>query len=1053
MLAADWLIANSFLPMGRITSSVGLITGIPIEETVAKLMAVASRPRELIVSRTQAIDAERLAITKLTSLVLAFEFETNRLGSSSLYDGKTVTSSDTASLKASIAEGGNPAAGSYQFRPLQTAAAQRLASASLQSVADLNGGGTFKFGFGGFVNKGIALAELNAGAGVRAGAIRITDRAGNTADIDLRIARNVDDVLRAINGNTLASVTAAIDGDRIVLTDTSGGGGNLKVQEVGAGKTALDLGLAGINVAANAANGADVLQLHSGTKLTFLNDGSGVPLASGNDLAITLADESTLSVDLGAATTLGDVLGALNAANPAKLSAAIATDGNRIELTDLTTGAGTFAVANVGAGTAADALGLSADSVGSAISGRRLLSGLGDTLAASLRGGQGLGDTLGVVTITNRNNVTSNVDLSGAETLGQIVAAINAQATGLTAAINSARNGILLNDTTGATASNLVVADGDASETATALGIVADVDSAIVNSGSLDRRQVGRATLLSSLNGGEGVDIGDLRITDSDGAMGAIDLNSAGNEAKTLGDVIDRINALTSVNVEARINDTGDGILIVDNAAGNGALKVENVGSHTTAEDLRLSGAAVERDFGGTAKLVLDGTTSYTIDLSDLEDAAEQISLTSFNGGKGVAHGTFKITDTNGNTAAISINAATTTVADVIDAINATPIGVEARINDTGTGILLFDTVFGNENLTVAELGGGTVAADLGLDANPKTLTIDGQARQAINAAGTFAQTAKETGLGALADRINRLGAGISAGVLYDGTGYRLMLTVDKTGAGHELLVDGEAAGLGFSELEAARDAVLEIGNVSGGAGLLVTSADNTFNGVVPGLALTVVAPSTKSVAVDVTKDQSRITTAIEDFVDAFNSVRVNLDDVTSFDAEAQTTGILFGTTAALRVESDLNRVLTGRFFGFGQITSLESIGLGFDDKGKLKIDRQKLDQALAEDPGNVERFFTDKSRGVSAKVKAVIEQLAGEDDSMLGSRAETLADIIEANTERITFIDERLTRERDRLLLMFAQLESTIAGMQASLTALAGLQVIPPLTSTSRSR
>jgi flagellar hook-associated protein 2 len=173
------------------------------------------------------------------------------------------------------------------------------------------------------------------------------------------------------------------------------------------------------------------------------------------------------------------------------------------------------------------------------------------------------------------------------------------------------------------------------------------------------------------------------------------------------------------------------------------------------------------------------------------------------------------------------------------------------------------------------------------------------------------------------------------------------------------------------------------------------------------------------------------------------------LDTVTSFDEESQTTGILFGTTAALRVESDLNRVLSGRFFGVGQFTSLESIGLSFDDKGKLKLNSTKLDQALADDPAAVERLFTDKNLGVSAKLKTTIEQLAGEDDSLLATRAKSLADIIKSNSERITFMDERLTRERERLLLMFAQLESTISSMQQSLSALAGLQAIPPLTST----
>src|ERR1700741_5289042 len=98
--------------MSRITSSVGLITGIPIEETVNKLMAVAARPRELVVNRTKTIDAERLAITKLTSLVLAFQFESNRLSSSTLFDAKSVTSSDTKSLKATLTAGGNPAVGS-----------------------------------------------------------------------------------------------------------------------------------------------------------------------------------------------------------------------------------------------------------------------------------------------------------------------------------------------------------------------------------------------------------------------------------------------------------------------------------------------------------------------------------------------------------------------------------------------------------------------------------------------------------------------------------------------------------------------------------------------------------------------------------------------------------------------------------------------------------------------------------------------------------------------------------------------------------------------------
>ncbi|HEX2477311.1 MAG TPA: flagellar filament capping protein FliD [Lacipirellulaceae bacterium] len=915
--------------MSRIQSSVGLITGIPIEETVNKLMAIAARPRELMVNRNKLIESERLAITKLTSLMLAFEFEVNKLSTDKLFQAKTVTSSDESLISAKLAEGGNPALGNYRVRPLQTATAHQLSSSTLQSLDDLASEGTLTFGFGGHVDKGISLSELNGGLGVRRGQIRITDRAGNTADVDLRLARTADDVLDAINNNGIANITASIVGDTLRLTDSSGGSGNLRVQELGGGQTALDLGLAGINVAANTATGTDILTLHDRTKLSFLNDGNGVPLATGADLLVSLADGTNLSVDLGSSTTLGEVLDALNAANPAKLSASIAADGNRLELTDLTTGAGTFAVTSVGSGSAAEALGLTTAAAGDTLTGGRLISGLRDTLVNSLRGGQGLG-TLGEIEITNRNNVASTVDLSGAETLAEIIAAFNAQAVGVTAAVNSARNGIVLTDTTGGTASNLIVVDGDATNTATALGIVFDDAATTANSGTLERQQVSRATLLSSLNGGKGIDLADILIVDSNGSRGAVDLNTSGNEAKTIGDVIDRINAITTADVEARINDTGDGILLIDNANGAGTLEVKEVGANTAAADLRLLGTGVAKQVGNATKQVIDGTSQATIDLADLEVSSTQ------------------------------------------------------------------------------------------------------------------------TRLGALAAKINSLDAGVSAAAVFDGIGYRLLLTADETGSGRELLIDGVDAGLGFEELSRPRDAVIEFGGSSFGGGLIVASPDNTFEEIIPGVELTILNSSNENVTVEVDKAQSDLVTAVQDLVDAFNSVRANLDEVTSFNEVDQTTGILFGTTAALRVESDLNRVLSGRFFGVGTYSALGSVGLTFDDKGKLEFDTEKFEEAFAADPAAVEELFTHETLGVSAKLKATIEQLAGEGDSVLGRRAETLGDTIEGNNARIASMDARLARQREQLLAQFFQLESTIASMQDNLTALSSLQVIPPLTRSS---
>ena len=65
------------------------------------------------------------------------------------------------------------------------------------------------------------------------------------------------------------------------------------------------------------------------------------------------------------------------------------------------------------------------------------------------------------------------------------------------------------------------------------------------------------------------------------------------------------------------------------------------------------------------------------------------------------------------------------TVGEVIDAINGLSIGVDARINQTGDGILLVDTVGGGQTLQVREAGTGSTAADLKLLRPAETVILD----------------------------------------------------------------------------------------------------------------------------------------------------------------------------------------------------------------------------------------------------------------------------------------------------------------------------------------
>ena len=112
--------------MGRIQSSIGIITGVPITQTVDQLMAISARPRDLLASRTKQLQTEQTAISESTALTLAMQLAGKSLGKESLFTATTASSSNAAALSATVT--GTPAAGSYQFTPLAQAQAQQLLS-------------------------------------------------------------------------------------------------------------------------------------------------------------------------------------------------------------------------------------------------------------------------------------------------------------------------------------------------------------------------------------------------------------------------------------------------------------------------------------------------------------------------------------------------------------------------------------------------------------------------------------------------------------------------------------------------------------------------------------------------------------------------------------------------------------------------------------------------------------------------------------------------------------------------------------------------------------
>ena len=207
------------------------------------------------------------------------------------------------------------------------------------------------------VTRQTPVTALSAGAGLNlSSGIRITN-GSEEAVVTFTGVETVEDVLNRINQSG-AGVLARIaeDGTSIEVRNRVSGS-ELRIEENGG----------------NTANALGIRTMHSGTTLGALSDGKGVNTVDGDDFRITLADGTTVDVDLDQidlnSGTLQEVLDLINTAGGGALTASLRESGNGILITDNTTGTGQLAIERLNISPAIDGLGLNVTATGDQLVG------------------------------------------------------------------------------------------------------------------------------------------------------------------------------------------------------------------------------------------------------------------------------------------------------------------------------------------------------------------------------------------------------------------------------------------------------------------------------------------------------------------------------------------------------------------------------------------------------------------------------------------------------------------------------------------------------------
>lgn len=257
-------------------------------------------------------------------------------------------------------------------------------------------------------------------------------------------------------------------------------------------------------------------------------------------------------------------------------------------------------------------------------------------------------------------------------------------------------------------------------------------------------------------------------------------------------------------------------------------------------------------------------------------------------------------------------------------------------------------------------VGTGTLTFKFGTTAHTEPDTYTSFTQNASKAVQTVTIGSGNNSLQGIRDAINSAGIGVTATIVNDGSGYRLALTSNDTGAVHSMqvtvddddLTDTNASGLSLLafnasatnmiQTQAAQNATLTINNIA------ISSEKNTLTEAIEGVTLTLLKDAS-SATVTVATDTAAVTKNIESFVNGYNALTNSIKQLTKFDPTGKTSGVLLGDTITRSIESQINAIVGAPVDQLaGPYSILAEIGITRNTDGTLALNSTKLQSALS---------------------------------------------------------------------------------------------------------
>ncbi|WP_374338128.1 flagellar filament capping protein FliD [Methyloversatilis sp.] len=454
---------------------------------------------------------------------------------------------------------------------------------------------------------------------------------------------------------------------------------------------------------------------------------------------------------------------------------------------------------------------------------------------------------------------------------------------------------------------------------------------------------------------------------------------------------------------------------ITSTGLGSG-LDVESLVSSLMAIEQRPITLLAQKEATAQAKISAYGSLKGV--LSSLQTAAQSISTTaSFSARKA----------TISNSEVATVAATTSAVAG----------SYAVSVNTLAASQVIASSAFASRTDAV---GSGTITVKLG------TYSSGTFTQNASKAAVNIAIPSDATTLEDVRDAINDADAGVSASIVNDGSGMRLVLSSTDGGTANamqitvtdddgnntdtsglsKLVYDASTGGTSnMSQQVAAADASLTIN------GIAITSSSNVLTEAIDGVTLNLKNTAAGETAtVTVASDTSNAKTGIEKFVSAYNTAVTEIKKQTAYNVDTGTAATLNGESTAISLRSRLSSMIG---LQLAKDVSLSAIGVELQKDGTLKINSDKLATALSD--GRAQQLFagTDETDGLSARMDDMLDGVLDSTNGLLTSRTDGLSASVKALGKQADALAVRLETIEARYRKQFTALDTLMSSMNST--------------------